>query len=105
MKRRWTVALLALCGSAACTAPGYRDPEEAAANRRGLSDRTVETRVRVVLGEDSETAPFDSIRVRCTDGVVTLSGTVDRSGVRRRAQDLAAGCEGVVQVINEIDVR
>jgi len=102
--RRTTLFAL-LLAVAACRAPGYRDPDEAAAARRSLSDRTIETRVRVVLGEDPETAPYPAIRVESRDGVVTLRGAVDREGVRRRAEDLAAGCAGVRLVRNEIDVR
>ena len=61
--------------------------------------------MRIVLGEDPQTAPYDTIRVSCDDGVVTLSGTVDRRAVRRRAVDLAAGCEGVRDVEDRIEIR
>jgi len=72
--------------------------------RDRLEDDSIASRVRVVLGEDPDTAPYDSIGVRCVDGVVFLEGEVDRPEVRRRAAELARGCEGVVRVVVRISV-
>jgi len=90
---------------AACSGPGYRTPKDSGPMRDRLEDDTIASRVRVVLGEDPDTAPYDSIRVRCVDGVVFLEGAVDRPEVRRRAAKLARGCEGVVRVVDRISVR
>lgn len=100
MTRRAVVLLLLL---AACS--GYRRPGDSDYVRSGIDDRNIATRVRIVLGEDPQTAPYDSIRVSCEEGVVTLTGAVDRRAVRRRAVDLAEGCEGVVHVENRIELR
>ena len=98
--RRCAAVLLLL---AACS--GYRRPGDSDYVRSGIDDRNIATRVRIVLGEDPQTAPYDSIRVSCEKGVVTLTGTVDRRAVRRRAVDLAEGCEGVRDVENRIEIR
>jgi osmotically-inducible protein OsmY len=89
---------------ASCRGTGYRDPEESEALAREIEDRNVASRVRVALATDPETAPFETIRVRCRSGVVTLEGSVTRAAVRRRAVALAQGCEGVARVVDEITV-
>lgn len=91
--RRLLPFLLAL----ACSG-GYRTPEDSAPMQRRIGDRNVETRVRVALARDPETAPYDAILVRCEDGVVTLEGSVDRPEVKRRAVAVAGACEGVERV-------
>ncbi len=84
----------------ACAPRGYREPEDSAALERDISDRNIETRVRIALAKDPQTAPYDSIRVRCKNGIVTLEGAVDRAEVRDRAAHVARGCDGVRDVIN-----
>ena len=85
---------------AACAPRGYREPEDSAALERDISDRNIETRVRIALAKDPQTAPYDSIRVRCRNGIVTLDGAVDRAEARDRAAHVARGCDGVRGVIN-----
>lgn len=92
------VPLLLLLG--ACAPRGYRDPEDSAALERVVSDRNIETRVRMALSKDPQTAPYDSIRVRCENGIVTLEGAVDRAEARDRAAHVARGCDGVRGVLN-----
>ena len=43
----------------------------------------------VSLGEDPETAPYETILVSCEKGIVRLDGKVDRSQVKRRASEVA----------------
>ena len=95
------VVLLLFC--VACS--GYRTPRDSEPIRREIGDRNIATRVRVVLGEDPETAPYDTITVSCDRGRVTLEGTVDRPSVKRRAVELAQGCAGVRDVKDRIIVR
>ena len=87
-----------------CRGAGYRGPEESEAMAAEIEDRNVASRVRVALATDPETAPYESISVRCRDGVVTLEGVVERAAVRRRAVGLAQGCLGVARVVDEITV-
>jgi len=93
----WVATLLS-----ACAPGGYREPEDSAALARDISDRNVETRVRIALAKDPQTAPYDAIRVRCMAGRVTLSGTVDRAQARTRAVHLARECEGVAEVVDRL---
>lgn len=99
MKRALTCLLLV----AACS--GYRTTKDSEPIRREIGDQNIATRVRVVLGEDPETAPYDTIKVSCERGRVTLSGEVDRPSVKRRAVELAQGCAGVRDVKDRITVR
>ncbi len=98
-------ACLLVCALATACTSGYRDPGDSEKVHAAVSDRNVATRVRIVLGEDPETAPYDAIRVSCSQGVVLLQGIVDRPRVKARAQDLARGCEGAKSVDNRITVR
>jgi osmotically-inducible protein OsmY len=90
-------AVLPLVAFAAC-ASGYRDRGDSEEMGRRIDDRNVETRVRVALACDPETAPYDPIRVRSYEGVVTLEGAVDRPEAKRRAVEVAAACDGVHEV-------
>jgi len=95
------VVLLALVA----TCRGYRNPGDSEPLRRDIEDHNVASRVRIALGEDPQTAPYDGIRVSCAKGVVTLEGAVDRVDVRRRAADVASSCEGVRAVRDRLTVR
>jgi osmotically-inducible protein OsmY len=95
--------LLALLLLPACR--GYRDPEDSVELRRAIDDSNAATRVRIALGEDPQTAPYATIRVKCEKGVLTLEGAVDRAAVRDRAGDLASVDPAVFRVRNRISVR
>ncbi|MHC4547974.1 MAG: BON domain-containing protein [Planctomycetota bacterium] len=99
---RYRIAILLFL--AACKGPGYRDPEDSEPLRLEIEDRNIESRVRIALGEDPETAPYDNIRVQCAKGGVTLVGAVDRAAVKRRAGEVALQCVGVRHVRNRITV-
>jgi osmotically-inducible protein OsmY len=99
------LALVALLVLADACSRGYRDPHDSVELQRGIEDRNVATRVRMALAEDPETAPYDSLRVSCKAGVITLEGAVDRSAPRIRAERLAQGTRGVLRVVNEIAVN
>ncbi len=86
----------------ACAPRGYREPEDSATLERDISDRNIETRVRMALAKDPQTAPYDSIRVRCENGIVTLEGAVERAEARDRAAHVARGCDGVRGVLNRM---
>lgn len=97
-------ALLLLLLPVACSR-GYRDPEDSAALAREIEDENVATRVRVALGTDPETAPYETIHVECREGVVRLTGVVDRGAVKRRAEEVAVSATGVRRVDNRITVQ
>ncbi len=85
---------------AACAPNGYREPQDSAELERDIADRNIESRVRIALSRDPQTAPYDSIRVRSEGGVVALDGKVAREAARARAVQVARECDGVVDVID-----
>ena len=95
----WILPLLA-----ACKGPGYRNPGDSEELRLEIVDKNIASRVRIALGQDPETAPYGSIRVRCVEGKVELVGAVDRAAVKRRAEEVALQCVGVRRVRNRINV-
>jgi osmotically-inducible protein OsmY len=60
----------------------------------------VSERLAAELPEDAA-----QIQVEVTHGEVTLAGTVDSSGARGRAEDVAGSIAGVVSVMNNLRVR
>lgn len=101
--RRAAVCFLAFL--AGCSPPGYRSPKDSAKLEREVEDRNVETRVRMALTNDPQTAPYGSIRVTCVEGVVTLEGVVPRTDARARAVKIAQGTQGVRRVVDSLRPR
>ena len=97
MKRAHLV-LFALVG---CST-GYRSPEDSKDLRRDLDDRTIESRVRIALGENPETAD-ELIEVYCADAVIYLRGSVSRAAAADRAKSIAAGVDGVRKVVDRVN--
>ena len=64
----------------------------------------VTKRVSKALEEDERTAEY-TINVADDQGVVTLTGAVDAEDVSAAATEIAHAQEGVVEVINDIEVR
>ncbi|MFP4394562.1 MAG: BON domain-containing protein [Anaerolineales bacterium] len=64
----------------------------------------VKKRVSKALAEDERTAEY-IIDVVDDQGVVTLTGAVDAEDVSAAAAEIAQAQEGVVEVINDIEVR
>lgn len=94
------LALLLVALSATACSSGYRSGEDSKDLRRDLDDRTIESRVRVTIGTDEQTAN-EKIEIECVDGVVYLRGTVRAPAAARRAVKLAAGVDGVRRVIEQ----
>jgi hyperosmotically inducible protein len=84
---------------AAGCSPGYRSDGDSNDLRRDLDDRTIESRVRVAIGSDEQTAD-ENFKVESEDGVVYLRGTVRTPVAARRAVALAAGVDGVRRVMD-----
>lgn len=68
-----------------------------------VADATITSAVRARLAGDPELSPY-RIGVSARDGVVTLTGRVEREAQRERAERLAGGIEGVKEVRNLIRV-
>lgn len=69
-----------------------------------LTDASITNAVNGELLID-DVAPFNSIDVQTTDGIVTLSGTVDNILAKERAAALARAVRGTRSVINQISVE
>lgn len=68
-----------------------------------VADATITSAVRARLAGDPELSPY-RIGVSARDGVVTLTGRVEREAQRERVERLAGDIEGVKEVRNLIRV-
>ena len=91
--------------SARATANEARRTTEQAANQaeRVIDDSVITTKVKSVLLADS-TVKGLNISVDTVGGTVTLTGTASSQDERAKAASLAAGVEGVRNVVNRISV-
>ena len=94
--RRWLVLVAAFL-AAGCSGSGSRPVDEA------VTDATIVSAVRARLASDEELAPY-RIGVSALEGVVTLTGRVEREAQRDRAGRLAEEIEGIESVRNLIRV-
>jgi hyperosmotically inducible periplasmic protein len=74
------------------------------AKPKDLSDDAVTNMVRRKLASDAD-VKGGMLQVDVKNGVVTLSGSVDRDKQKQRAEKLAKKVAGVKQVVNKITVR
>lgn len=68
-----------------------------------VSDAAITTKVKAALAADATTNPL-RVDVDTNEGVVRLSGRVDESTNRRRAEEVARNVDGVRRVVNDIQV-
>ncbi|HYW76701.1 MAG TPA: BON domain-containing protein [Gammaproteobacteria bacterium] len=68
-----------------------------------VADSAITTKIKAQLAADEGLSGSD-IQVQTKNGVVTLSGTVADSALRKRAGQLASGTDGVKNVTNDIKV-
>lgn len=94
---RLGAVLIALVVVAGCSGSGNRPVDDA------VTDATIASTVRARLASDEELAPY-GIGVTALDGVVTLTGRVEREAQRDRAGRLAEEVEGIESVRNLIRV-
>lgn len=90
---------------AEATEPGIGERTEAAAASAGqaIDDAKITTTVKgKYIGDD--TLEGGDISVDTKQGVVTLTGTVKTEAAKQRANDIAAGVEGVSSVNNQLTV-
>lgn len=69
-----------------------------------VDDTAITTKVKSKLAADSETSAM-KISVETKDGVVTLSGAVDKDTEKNKAEQLARNTDGVKGVANNIKVE
>jgi hyperosmotically inducible protein len=91
------LAPLALVGLAATGCMSSRPPSEQ------VSDAAITSKVKSALAGDATTNPL-KVDVDTNEGVVRLSGTVEKAENRTRAEEVARHVEGVRRVVNDIQV-
>ena len=98
-------ALLLLATAAAAQVPAGEPeiaaPEQTVAVEPTASDIRIGARIQDIF---EATGWFTDPRVRVRDGVAFLSGTVDSDDRKKWARDLAAKTDGVVAVVNNVEV-
>lgn len=68
-----------------------------------LSDNAITAKVETKLAADPDINPFN-VAVTTNEGVVTLTGEVEKEFAREEAERLAAATEGVIRVQNDISL-
>lgn len=89
---------LLLSLSAGCVWPGASSLPDSP------NDSTISTNVEVKLAEDQQ-GGLSGIMVTTEEGIVTLTGTVQKAERKARAAELARQVKGVRRVKNDLDIR
>ena len=90
--------------------PGGRNQEQRMHGYRGVGPRNYkrsDERIREDLNErltEADDIDASGLSVDVSNGVATLSGTVEQRWMKHRAEDLADSCSGVQDVRNHIQV-
>jgi osmotically-inducible protein OsmY len=71
---------------------------------QNIDDTTITTQVKAKLAGDKASS-VTRVQVDTNRGVVQLSGTVESSADRSRAEQLARGVDGVRSVVNNLQVQ
>jgi osmotically-inducible protein OsmY len=98
-ERRRGVALVALAVCAMLAIAGCANKSVG----ERIDDGWITSKVKAKLAADPSVNPFE-IDVDTTDGVVRLSGTVEGEKARSEAVRLAENTDGVVRVVNDIEI-
>jgi len=69
-----------------------------------IDDKSVTMRVKHALGDNPE-YKFNDVNVNVFRGTVQLSGFVNTSDQKSKAEDIAKGVQGVHDVVNNITVK
>src|ERR1700691_3457772 len=80
---------------------GCRTNETPAAQ---VNDMEITANVKSKLASDVGLSTVPDISVNSTNGVVTLSGAVDSTGTKARAEAIAASVPKVVRVVDNLQV-
>jgi hypothetical protein len=79
-------------------------PPSAGVNTAGTDDATLKSQVEAKL-QDQAAAGLANVQVDIKDGVVELTGVVERPEQKQRATQLVRTVEGVRDIVNRIEVR
>jgi hyperosmotically inducible periplasmic protein len=98
LRKLGTTALLALTiGVAGCASHDRT-------TGRAIDDKMTAFNINRALGNDA-VLKYPDVKVNVYNGNAQLTGFVDTEQQRSRAAEIAAGVQGVTQVINEITIK
>jgi len=95
-----SVMLLLACAAVA----GCAGTDTSRSTGTYIDDKTISTKVKAELAKDSLTQAIQ-IEVETYDGIVQLSGFVDKKETIQRADKIARGVPGVKEVKNNLVLR
>jgi len=108
MKKQINGACLLLClgllGGAVTTFTGCAGDQYDRSTGQYIDDKTLSVRVHEALGDNQE-YKFSDVNVNIYRGTVQLSGFVNTSDQKSRAEDIVKGVQGVKSVDNQITVK
>jgi hypothetical protein len=103
-EKSWIVAGLTLATAMLTLTGCQTEPKDERSRGLALDDKHITERVKKSL--DSEpTYKFNDVDVRTFAGIVQLSGFVNSTGQKNRAQQIAQHTEGVREVVNGITLK
>jgi hyperosmotically inducible periplasmic protein len=107
MKRQlivFSLAVVAAVGFVGCASDeAARDSHQRTAGEF-IDDKVLQQRVKSTLS-DSDVYKFDNVKVETYQGTVQLTGFVDTTEQKRRAEELARNVRGVHNVQNQISLK
>jgi hyperosmotically inducible periplasmic protein len=92
---------LALSLALACALIGCRTNETP---REQVNDLEITASVKSKLASDVGLSTVPDVSVNSTDGVVTLSGSVDSAETKSRVETIARGVPKVVRVVDNLQI-
>lgn len=98
------VTLLALACGVASLSTGCAGTATRASTGEYIDDRTITTKVKAAMVKDPLVKALD-VNVDTFKSTVQLSGFVDTTEQKARAEQIAAGIEGVSKVQNNITIK
>lgn len=98
------VALLALGGGIATVSTGCAGSPTQQSTGEFVDDATITTKVKAAMVRDPVVSALD-VNVDTFKGTVQLTGFVDTQEQAQRAEQIAAGVQGVTSVQNKVTVK
>lgn len=92
---------LALSLALICTLAGCRTNETP---REQVNDLEITANIKSKLASDVGLSTVPDVAVNSTEGVVTLSGSVDSAETKSRVESIARGVPKVVRVVDNLQV-
>jgi osmotically-inducible protein OsmY len=98
-----TLTGLAFVGLAFCGTPIFQSCRSTTPAREQMSDAGITSKIKAKFVGDPDVKAFD-VSVNTEEGVVYLTGRVDNKFQKEEAERIARETDGVVRVVNHIQV-